>query len=63
MIIVICMFQLETVLVTAKDPLQGTTITRLLRDVNNLHMELMVVMETDLKITKVVKKLVVHQLG
>ena len=47
-------------LATAEAPLQDTSITRLLRDVSCLHMGVVMVMETDLKISKIVKKLV-HQ--
>lgn len=47
-------------LVNAADPLQDIFITRLLRDASGLHMEVVVGMETDLKISRVVKKLVFH---
>ena len=50
-------------LVIAEDPLQDISTTRQQRDVNGLHMEAVVAMEIDLKISRSVKKLVFHQVS
>ena len=47
-------------LVTAEAPFRDTTTTRLLGDVNCSFMEDVVVMETDLMMSKLVKKLVFY---